>query len=467
MTLYDPPGASATQLGDIDVITHDGAIHLFHLVLPNHDLVAHAISTDGLTWTQQPPALRTGDPGDCDDDMIWTMHVVKHPQTGRFNMYYTGCSTAESGNHQRVALAFSDDLTHWTKHDGNPILESRGPHYNDNFDLVGMISFRDPFVFIDDGVWHMLVTGRVAQGPRFFRGSIVHATSPDGVEWALQPPLYAPGQFEDMEVAAMLKLGGRYYLSFHDFAGCTHYRIADSLDGPWRAPQRDMLLPAGNNVHRFCDWNGRKLLYHWLRAECDWKRRSPSAGVCSLAPPKEVDIADNGEMILRSFSGWTNLHDGAAESLPDHAAEVDGHHRADLCGDHGDFILEGDFRLNRGRRLGVIFRADRGLETAVWLRVDFADQTIDLWKHTPFDSNLNRWKIRKQVVQSAHANLEHGRTYRMRLLCSGPYIEFCLGGVVYLSAATYRAQRGAIAPFIEDGAGALSNLTIQPLKSLS
>lgn len=465
MSIHEPAGGSPNELGDIDVITHDGAIHLFYLTLPNHDLVSHAISRDGFTWTQLPPAIRSGDPGDCDDDQIWTMHTVRHPTTGRFHMYYTGCDRKQSGNHQRVALAFSDDLLKWTKHDRNPILESKGPHYNDNFNLVGMISFRDPFVYIEDGTWHMFVTGRVSSGPRFFRGSVVHATSRDGLSWELQRPLYAPGQFEDMEVASLLKIKGKYYLTFHDFHGHTFYRIADSLDGPWRAPMRDQLLPDLNCVFRFCEWQGKTLLYGWVRGACDWKRRSPGGGVNALFPPKEVHVDANGEMILRSFTGWKQWHDGPVVTLPGQTASLDGFVRELRKESFGDFILETDVRLDRGRKLGVIFRSDAGLETAVWLRLDYAKQTIDLWKHSPYDSNLNRWKIRKELVQSMHAKLEHGKTYRLRLLCHGPYIEVSIDDVVYLSAVSYKAQNGAFGTFIEDGAGTIGDLRIQPLKA--
>ena len=47
-----------------------------------------------------------------------------------------------------MALAWRD-LFVWRKHPGNPILESRAPHYNQDLDRLGFISFRDPFVFAD------------------------------------------------------------------------------------------------------------------------------------------------------------------------------------------------------------------------------------------------------------------------------------------------------------------------------
>lgn len=47
--MYTGSGFRAFEVGDIDVLWHDGLFHLFHLVLPNHDYIAHAVSEDGLT----------------------------------------------------------------------------------------------------------------------------------------------------------------------------------------------------------------------------------------------------------------------------------------------------------------------------------------------------------------------------------------------------------------------------------
>ena len=57
--MYSPSGHSGffypkPELGDIEVIVKDDEIHLFHLILPNHDIIAHAVSRDGLVWEELP-----------------------------------------------------------------------------------------------------------------------------------------------------------------------------------------------------------------------------------------------------------------------------------------------------------------------------------------------------------------------------------------------------------------------------
>ena len=47
--MYTGHGFSDWGIGDVDVIKVGGTYHLFHLVLPHHAYIAHAVSDDGLT----------------------------------------------------------------------------------------------------------------------------------------------------------------------------------------------------------------------------------------------------------------------------------------------------------------------------------------------------------------------------------------------------------------------------------
>lgn len=126
--MFTETAGSRKAIGDVDVLWHDGLYHLFHLVLPNHDFIAHAVSTDGIHWRRVRNALFIGDPGSWDDLMLWTMHVSPDPhQPGRWRMFYTGLSRRDRGNYQRLGMAVSDDLYHWEKH---PVhwRDNRGPN---------------------------------------------------------------------------------------------------------------------------------------------------------------------------------------------------------------------------------------------------------------------------------------------------------------------------------------------------
>ena len=64
--MYAGFGFRRFEIGDVDVVFHDRTFHLFHLVLPNHDYIAHAVSEDGLTWRRVDNALFISNPGNWD-----------------------------------------------------------------------------------------------------------------------------------------------------------------------------------------------------------------------------------------------------------------------------------------------------------------------------------------------------------------------------------------------------------------
>jgi hypothetical protein len=107
--MYSETTGSRKTLGDVDVPYHDGIYHLFHLVLPSHDFIAHAVSDNCLTWRRVENALFLGDPGSWDDSMLWTMHVSANPhKPGSWRMFYTGLSRRDHGRKQRIGMAESD-----------------------------------------------------------------------------------------------------------------------------------------------------------------------------------------------------------------------------------------------------------------------------------------------------------------------------------------------------------------------
>lgn len=119
MNIYKPL-AYYSDLGDVEIIEYEGKPHLFHLILQNRDFVGHAVSDDGLSWKALPPAIRTGDPGNYDDDMIRTVSVTRHQD--QFYMLYSATSRklmengiSEGGRIERFGVATSKDLISWKK----------------------------------------------------------------------------------------------------------------------------------------------------------------------------------------------------------------------------------------------------------------------------------------------------------------------------------------------------------------
>jgi beta-fructofuranosidase len=162
-----------------------------------------------------PDALAPGPHGAWDDLATWTGSVIEHDQ--RWYMLYTGINRAEGGLIQRIGLAVSDDLMTWRKHPGNPVIEADGRWY-ELLDLTSWRdqSWRDPWLFRGprDGAFHALITARAATGAADGRGVVAHARSADLVRWQVLPPVTAPGDFAQVEVPQLVRLGGRRHILF-------------------------------------------------------------------------------------------------------------------------------------------------------------------------------------------------------------------------------------------------------------
>jgi beta-fructofuranosidase len=213
--------------------------------------IGHAVSTDLRSWTVLADAVRPGPAGAWDDVATWTGSVLE--RDGRWHMLYTGISSVEDGLVQRIGLATSDDLTTWTKHPANPVLESDARWY-EQLDPARWRdqSWRDPWLFVgDDGFAHALITSRSPDGPADGAGVVAHARSADLVDWEVLPPLTEPGEFAQVEVPQLVRVGDRCLifvsclaedhsrarrarLGFDGQAG-THVFTAAGVEGPYSA----------------------------------------------------------------------------------------------------------------------------------------------------------------------------------------------------------------------------------------
>ena len=205
--VYAPRGLIGPEVGDVEVFARGDELHLFHLTLPNHDAVRHAVSTDGLSWRSLPDALRTSDPGaGPDDDMIWTMSVTE--RDGLYYMLYTALSMADDGRVQRNALATSTDLVRWTKHPGNPVAEADERWY-ETLETAphGRVSWRDPKPTLVGDTYYATVNGREKGGPIQRRGCAALMASKDLVSWEVRPPLFAPRKYWDLECPRVFEAG--------------------------------------------------------------------------------------------------------------------------------------------------------------------------------------------------------------------------------------------------------------------
>ena len=476
--MYSGYGFRKSEIGDVDVVKHDGEYHLFHLTLPNHDYIAHAVSKDGLHWRRVKNALFISDPPAWDDDMLWTMHVSRNPyQPNAWRMFYTGLSMEEGGRIQRVGLAVSDNLYDWRKVDQSPYpLEARSPFYESKLDEGrNWVSFRDPCYFDHNGDGCLVVSARVPDGPLIRRGcvALLKETVPNHFE--LQAPVFHPMRYDDLEVPSLVRLRDRYYLvcSIREDIKI-HYWYADKLEGPYQNFADNVLLPQGNYAARICRDEDRYLVWNFFY------KGLKIEGVHLMAPPKELVADDDGRLRLRRFSRFRELFSSQQDPrsllpltpvLGNPSADYDatpqtcrvacksGMEMFVLQGEYDDFILSGELHIDESGKCGLVLRVDDQGD-GYFLSLDLYKGIAQLraWAYNPEGSYEEAFHY--QPLQTSNFLTGRG-PHRFSLLAFGQYFELSLNGFVVLSLADDQFARGRIGFYSEGAEYRVENLAVR------
>jgi hypothetical protein len=439
---------------------HDGVWHLFHM--QNDGALAHRSSRDLVRWRIHPVALWLGEPGEPDGANIATGTVLRGPDD-RFYYFYTG--------NQNVCLATSDDLDSWQKHEGNPILVADNVH-------ASAANFRDPFVFYHEpeACWWMLLCSQVPG--RFHQRSacVALAKSPDLLHWELKPPLWAPGFGQACDCPQVLEHDGRWYLFTLDRNA--HYRVAESLDGPWqRPPVRSWIPYPSFAMSRPATDGDRWVTFPFMCSRAGDSDRGdvvqarvysvprqigfePDGSLSERVPPELVEAilarpACEEELLAGATSpvGAWQFQDGGFSSDPRFQASL-----LHVPGMPDDFYLEADLTLSTERMdFSILFRAAPELAEAYAL--DFMPEEKQLALH-PYRIWDNR-----SVLAANPCDLPSGRPIRVRLFVVGSTMEVFVGDKWSLSHSVYEHARGDLYLEHRDGVVTVSNLRIRRLQA--
>ena len=476
--MYAGYGFRKFEIGDVDVLFANGKFHLFHLVLPNHDYIAHAVSEDGLAWQRVENALFIGQPGDWDDDMLWTMHVSPNPHVaGEYRMFYTGLSMREEGRVQRVGMARSRDLHTWTKETNGYPLELGAEHYENSLDEGRhWVSFRDPFYTCVEGQGYLLAAARVNEGPVIRRGcaALLKETAPDQFE--LSPPLHHPGRYDDFEVPGTFELGGATYLigSIREDVK-VHYWQADSFDGEYQNFSDNVLLPRGNYAARVCRDEARVLVWNfYIRG-----KREDTQHL--LPPPKEIVRAENGNLRLKSYKGFDEtvyetleLSDIAPlepQFNPERRSAVEGNTLNFGCtsgfelfllkGAYNDYRLTGNLSLKSEGKCGLVLHADGDNAYYISLDVHKGLAQIRYWAANP--NGTFQTAFIYEPLQEAYY-IPGEAPHAFSLITFGSYIELSVDGYVRLTLADDGQLNGRVGFYTESAFLNVTDLSLDLLE---
>ncbi len=450
ISFYSSSGFSDWEIGDITVIKHDNKYHLFHLIIPNHDYIAHAVSHDGISWHRVKNALFVGDPGEWDDDMLWTMHVCE--VNGVFEMYYTGLHRQDRGVVSRVGLAISKDLFNWEKAStGIFPFESKGPYYEDlENNPRNWLSFRDPFRYDYQGNVYFLICARASSGLVSRRGCIgLVRQINDHLEYL--SPLHYPMVYDDLECPCVFELSGRHYIlgSIREDIKVRYWFAPDFLE-EYHCFHNNVLLPQGNYAARITRDGDHILVYtfFYTHGSIDSLRILP--------PPKELDTDRDGRLILKTYYKWNEKRIGTTSH--DHSAtwvkmfnnptasicKIDdgwtfssrsGHELFCIRRPSDSFIWEGELTIEGMGKLGLLSDLDHE-GNGYFYSLDPVNgyMQVSAWGFNP---NNNKNNFIYLNLQDNTFAIDPSGTYQFSLLRHGSYMELSINGVVKLTLVDF------------------------------
>jgi len=516
--MFGETSSSRKAIGDVDVVYHDGLYHLFHLVLPNHDFIAHAISDNAINWRRVDNAIYIGNPGSWDDLMLWTMHVTPDPhQPGLWRMFYTGLSRREQGLIQRLGMATSADLYRWKKSSvdwqdlrgkSDPpkikaALKDLVPTESTNLESPidsnscfplspdpkfyeaaldgerGWISFRDPFYFRDGDRGWLLAAARVDHGPLVRRGCVAAMEETKPNHFSAVQPLHSPHLYDDVEVPNLIKLSDEYYLvgSIREDAKIRYWH-ADDVNQPWKNYYDNVLLPQGNYAGRICQDDKGVLLFNF------YTQNLADRTTCNnlMPPPKRLCVSENGQLKVTSFEGLVDQISGTIDTRC--LSRLKANQRESFCqtgqgtlnlaseagfqafvfdDEANSFRLRAKFSLVGNGKCGLLFRIDPASHDGYYVSLDLMKGLAQFrsWGTGAIGSGENMMQFRS--LQSGNWFSSDRQSAEVELISFGSYHELSIDGSIVLSLADAKFTEGLLGIYVETATLDIERLTVETM----
>jgi len=405
-------------------------------------------------------------------------------------MLYTALARAEDGMVQRTALAISDDLIRWRKHDRNPVAQADGRWYEIEPGPLSMTSWRDPKPIKVGDTWYAAVNARTSTGPIMRRGCVGLLTSTDFETWEVQPPLFAPGRFWDLECPQIFTIAGTFYLTAAVMEDRTQrYWMAPAIEGPYTVPaDGGILAPRGHYAGRVCTWQGQHLYFCWhlpYKGHADWATARNPHGKYIVAPLTLTQRPD-GSLACGSFPGWADYEldspllagpmtatlfrnaapggDGPGWSLRTHPGELDLLATPEPI---QDFSLNATLTLD-AQAGGIAFRLDGDTGGGYFIELGAGSDAVILqrWLLTTEERSGRRWFAYDELQRGRlRAPFAPGVPLELRLLVNGPYIECSIDGEVVIATLSAARTEGRAGIWVDSGSARLTNFEIAPLRT--
>ena len=260
------PAPEGGYVGDtMPFVTEDGTLELYYLYDTDHNGQGYhpiyRFTTDDLVGYEDDGMMLEFGLMSDPDPALGTGSVMRD-QEGLYHLFYTGHNDTGNGGMGRecVMHATSADRVSWEKRPEDTFFSPEGYSKDD---------FRDPEVFWveEEQCYWLLIAAREEK----LGGVVAKYTSDDLRTWTFEGPLYAPEAQYMLECPDLFCMGDTWYLTY-SWDCVTYYTIGESMNGPFAAPEDNILDGQGQMegngfvfyAAKTAQWNGNTYLCGWL-----------------------------------------------------------------------------------------------------------------------------------------------------------------------------------------------------------
>lgn len=466
---YRPEGA---WVGDVIPFFAEGKYQLFYLHDERRNGVAgetpwHLISTtDMVHFCEEGEAVSRGTRTN-QDYYAYTGDVIE--KDGVYHLFYTGMNPfpafMEEGKPlQSVMHATSKDLKHWTKHPEHTFYASGGMYERHDW--------RDPYVFWNEeaGEYWMLLAARTKTGPDRRRGCIALCASTDLIEWEVREPFWAPGLYITHECPEVFQMGNWWYLVYSTFSEkfVTHYRMSQSPNGPWIAPNNDTFDGRGFYAAKTASDGTKRYAFGWIPSKTnsndngDWQWAGDLVvheivqqedGTLKVKLPNGIDKLLNQiqpSHLLPVAGEWTQAGgELACKSIESHSFALSESPMPDAC----KVTFKVSFEAAT-RGCGLMIRADEE-DNGYYIRFEPLNNRLvfDCWPRQP--QGEFQWQVagdKPYVIELERPlSLEPGRDYEVKMVIEDSICVVYIDNLLAMSARIYNRKHGKWGFFVTEG----------------
>ena len=459
------PAPENAYVGDtMPFVTEDGTLELYYLYDTDHNGQAyHPIwkySTKNLyEYEDHGMVLNFGLMSDP-DPAIGTGSVMQD-QDGLYHLFYTGHNdTGNDGMGKECVMhATSTDRENWTKIPEDTFFSPEDYSKDD---------FRDPEVFwVEEEQCYWLL---IAAREKIMGGVVAKYTSTDLKNWEFKGPIFAPHAQYMLECPDLFKMGDKYYLTY-SWDCVTYYAVADDMNGPFTAPEDNVLDGNGfifyaaktaelNGNRYLCGWLGRAGLaedsgiYQWAGNVLNHQLVQKDDGRLGVKAPetfKEYFAADKAFQAVKK-EGTVKIKDNSVTlKATDKAYAV-----ADMGTRPAELLLECDVRLDENGVAGFAFGGSENDETLTVLCLDAKRNLLHYEGYEMQD--LSRF----DPVAFTYYDYSGSDTHHVTLVCENEIVVMYIDDAKAFSSRIRHSINGAhICLFAEEGSAEFTNITMK------